>query len=799
MFKNYFKIAFRNLFRQKTYSLINIIGFAIGLAVCLTISFYVIDDLTFDRFHDNAKNIYHLLSMDSSKNEGALSYSITAGPLVATMADNIPEVEAATRVTTFRQEGFGRVLEDGEEQINDRTNVLCLLGDTEFFNIFNFEILAGNIENPLEDLNGVYLTPTIAETLFPNEDPIGQPILAGRMENAYVAGIVQECPVNSHLQYQAILPLNIQSNPVWWDSWENLALIGYFSINENADPDVVKRKLITYASEAGFADVFIPGMQPLLDVHLGSAHLRYDYLNSGKNDKMKVYTLGIIAILVLIIASMNFINLSSAKATRRAREVGMRKIVGGNKDQIFWQFLGESVIVTLISVFIALVLFEIAIPHLNNFLQKDLSFNLIENYFFTLLIFAISLIVGILAGIYPALVLSSFEPISVLSGNFGTSRKGISLRRILVVSQFAISIALIISVFIVLQQIQYLNSIDLGYNRENVVVVPNLVDNENGPVLKEQLLNLSFVESVAVISNMPGGMLVRLEVFPEGFNEESGMMFDRLMIDNDLVETLQLRLLEGRGFSSEFPSDIQEAVIINETAAKTMGWADPIGKTIILIDENETRLVRTVIGVIKDVNLTTTRRKVNPMVVVHSDQIYPIILVKLKPGDNEQALAEINRVVKKINPDENNEIMFFNDFFNFQFSQDRAFATNIAVFSILAILIACLGLFGLSSFATQQRQREIAIRKVMGSSVKSIVFLLAKEFTRWVIVANILAWPLAWYAMRSWLQNFVYQTNMNLFIFIGSGLIALIIAFFTISIQTVKAANINPVEALKYE
>ncbi|MFC1898105.1 ABC transporter permease [Candidatus Cloacimonadota bacterium] len=798
MFKNYIKVAFRNLFRQKTYSFINIFGFAIGLAVCLIISFYVIDDLTYDRFHDNAKYIYHLLTVDNSENEGALSYSITSGPLVATIADNIPEIEAATRVTSFGQVGLGRVLEEGEEQIDDRINYQTLVVDTDFFNVFDFKILAGNIENPMEDLFGIYISPAVAETLFPDEDPIGQPILFGRMPDAYVAGIVQECPVNSHLQYQVIVPLNIQNNPVWWDSWENLALIGYFRINENADPSEVKRKLVEYAAEAGFAEVFKPDMQPLLDVHLGSGHLRYDFMNFGRNDKMKVFTLGIIAILVLIIASINFINLSSARAARRAREVGMRKIVGGNKSQLFLQFLGESIIITLIAVIIALALFEIALPHLNDFLQKNLSFNLIENYAFTLLIIAISLTVGILAGIYPALVLANFQPISVLSGNFVTSSKGVLLRRILVVGQFAVSIALIISVFIVLQQIQFLNSIDLGYNRENVVVVPNF-NNENGPLLKQKLEDLSFVESTGVMSNMPGGTLVRLEGIPEGYNEEDGIMLDRLMIDNDLVETLQFTLLEGRDFSNDFPSDVQDAALINESAVKFLGWDDPIGKTIILIDETEARLLKTVIGVIKDVNLTTTRRKVNPMVLVHSDQFVPRILAKLKPGNHEFALEEINRIFLEVYPDANVNFLFFNDFFNFQFRQDQAFAVNIAVFSILAILIACLGLFGLASFATQQRMREVAIRKVMGSSVKSIVFLLAKEFTRWVIFANLIAWPLAWFAMNNWLQNFVYQTNMNLLIFVGSGLVALIIAFVTISFQTVRAANINPVEALKYE
>jgi putative ABC transport system permease protein len=473
--------------------------------------------------------------------------------------------------------------------------------------------------------------------------------------------------------------------------------------------------------------------------------------------------------------------------------------VGGDKSQLFFQFLGESIIITLIAVIIALALFEIALPHLNEFLQKNLSFNLIENYSFTLLIIAVSLVVGILAGIYPALILSNFQPVKVLSGSFVTSSRGVLLRRILVVGQFAVSIALIISVFIVLQQIQYLNSIDLGYNRENVVIVPNFGNNQNGRALKEELKNLSFVENVGVLSNIGGGTLVRLEVIPEGYGEDDGMMFDRLLIDDDLAETLQFRLIDGRDFSPDFASDVQNSCITNRAAIKALGWENPIGKTLTMIDENEARLERTIVGVIDDVNVTTTRRKVNPMIIAHIDQFYPRFLVKLKPGINDEVFPQIMEVVERFNPNANFQLLYFNEVFNFQFRQDRAFATNIAVFSILAILIACLGLFGLASFTTQQRKREVAIRKVMGSSVRSIVMLLAKEFTRWVLFANLIAWPLAWFAMHKWLQNFVYQTNMNLLYFIGSGLLAFVIAFVTISFQTIKAANINPVDALQYE
>ena len=798
MLKNYFKIAFRNLLRQKTYSFINIFGFAIGLAVCLIISFYVIDDLTYDSFHEKPEDVYHMLTLDNSEADGALSYSITSGPLMAGLVDNIPEISAATRLTGFGRVNVGQVLENPEEQIEDQLRTLAIAADADFFKVFSFRILAGEKENPLENMSGVYLTPEIAEAVFPGEDPVGKPILAGRMEKAFVAGIVEAPPVNSHIQFGMIIALNIERNPVWWDSWENLSLTGYFRIHPESDPVQVKQKLISYARDGGFAEVFEPDMQPLKDVHLGSSHLRYDFMNVGKNDRLKVYTLAIIAIFVLIIASINFINLSSARATRRAREVGLRKVIGGNRIQLFWQFLGESVIITFIAMILALAIFEIAIPQLNNFLQKNLNLHLIENYKFTLFIVATSIVVGILSGIYPALILSGFNPLSVIQGSFKSSRKGVLLRRVLVVGQFAVSIALIIAVFIVLDQINYLNSIDLGYNRENIAVLPNF-DNEQTLVMKDKIENLTSVESVGTISNMPGGTLVRLEVVPEGHNVDKGMMFDRLLIDNDLIETLQIKLREGRDFSADFPSDVENAALINEAAMKTLGWDDPIGKKIVMIDENEDHLERTIIGVIKDVNLTTVKREVNPMILVHSDQFVPRLLIKLKPENQEFALQELNRIFLESFPEANLNILFFDDFFNFQFQQDRAFAVNIAVFSVLAILIACLGLFGLASFTTQQRQREVAVRKVLGSSVKAIVFLLTKEFTKWVLLANLIAWPLAYYGMSKWLENFVYRTTFNPLIFVAAGFIALIISILTISFQTFKAANINPANALQYE
>jgi len=802
MFKNYLKVAFRNIYRQKTFSFINVFGFAIGLAVCLIISIYVVDDLTYDRFHKDAENIFHMLTMDSSEADGALTYSITAGPLMANLVESVPEVEYATRLTSFGGLRISSQIKGAEAEAEpkpkDFIQALALAADSSFFDVFSFEIIKGEMDNPLSDPKGYYLTPEIAEILFGKEDPVGKPLNDPGLENAYVAGIVEAPPANSHLQFQMIVPLRIESNAVWWDSWENLALIGYFKINKNADPDEVERKIAIYASNRGLAEVFTPKIQPLLDVHLGSNHLRYDFVNFGRNDRDKVYTLIIIALLVLLIASINFVNLSSAGAARRAREVGMRKVLGGDKKHLFMQFMGESVIVTVLAMFLAIMMFEIAIPHLNDFLNKNLEFHFFDNLLISFLILIFSIFIGLLSGIYPALVISNFSSLSVLQGKFSSSTRGVLLRRILVVGQFSMSVALIISVFIVRDQINFLNKVDLGYSRENVIMFRNR-DDQKGKLLKERISDLTSIDNVGVITARPGGTLIRLEVIPEGFSSDEGMMFDRLSIDEELPEVLDFKILEGKTFSKGFSAEAQEGAIINETAVKTLGWQDPIGKKLILIDENEKRIEKKIIGVLKDVNFTTTRRKVNPMVIIHHEDFIPRIVVKLKSGSETIAIDDIKRIYAEIYPENPFNFSYLDEIYNFQFDDDKSFGLNIAVFSALAILIACLGLFGLVSYTIQQKRREIAIRKVLGSTVKSIVLLLTKEFTRWVILANIPAWPIAYFAMKSWLNNFVYRTELNIFIFITSGLVALAISILTITLQTISAANTNPSEALKYE
>jgi len=795
MLKNYLITALRNIARQKTFSAINIFGFAIGLAVCMIISFYVYDDLSYDRFHEYSQDIYRLLTKDVSVDD--LMYGITSGPLVAGIKDGVPEILTATRISNNGGENIRRadieIVEDAED-----IHAFTLIADTGFFEVFDFKIVAGNSETPLLDPNGVYLTPEKAEQVFGDEYPIGKPVELMEIEGAFVAGIVERPPTNSSIFFECIVPFRLDWSPIWWDSWRNVALTGYVRLQPYAELEDVKQKIIKYAADNGFASIWQPRLQKLTDVHLDSGNLRFDTMNWGRSDRAKVISTGIIALFVLFIASINFINLSSARAAKRAKEVGMRKIIGSSRKELVFQFLAESLLITYFAAIIAVAIFEISIPYLNDFMHKQTTVNLLQNLDIILVIFGAVSLVGLLAGFYPALIISGFKALSVLKGSFNSSKRGIIMRRILVVGQFAISISLISSVFIVKSQIDYLNSIDIGYNRENVVDLP-FHNDEHLEAYQEKVMQLPGIESIGMINSLPGGTLQKFQVFPEGENEENGTMFDKIQIDEGLISTLKMELVYGENFKTELSEANTDNVIINETALEYAVWeGDPIGKTIRIQRENDTQEVKTVIGVVKDFNFTTTRRTVNPMFLDYSNENYAF-LVRINEMQSGTFLAAVEEIFHEFYPDANFRATYLDDVYNFQFRQDQTFATFIAVFSIIAIIISCLGLLGLSSYMTEQRTKEIGIRKVLGSSVTQIVKLLTVDFTRWVVLANFIAWPLTWYAMNLWLNEFVYRMQMNIGLFIVSGLAVIIMALLTIGVQTVRAANSNPVKELMYE
>lgn len=798
MISNYLKIALRNLYRNKGYSSINIIGLAIGLAVSLVITFYVLDDLTYDRFHENPGSIYRMLTIENEQDNSAITYSITSGPLMVALNEGIPEILASTRTFGVGNVGINRLVEN---ETADPANAVFgrgVLADSKFFEIFNFKILRGADASALDAPGNIWLTPRIAEALFGDEDPIGQPLDVPQLDEARVAGLVEAPPDNSHIKFDMIAPLRPELNPVWWDSWENLMLTGYVKLQENADPVIVLEKIEKLARERGYPDIYLPGLQPLLDIHMGSAEHRYDQYNLGKTDSSIVYALTIIGLLVLLIAAINFINLSTARASQRAREVGLRKVVGSDRKRLIMQFLGESIILTLFAMLLALLILEITRPFIIDILGKQINISVSKNPILLLHLFIVAVGIGILSGIYPALVLSGFKPITVLRGQFKTSKKGVFLRRVLVVCQFTATISLIAGVLIVLRQIDYLKNLDLGYTREQVVVIPNPLTTEED-LLKNELLQMGEVIRAGRASNTPGPGFLRIEVIPEGTDRSSSRMFQRLLVDEAFTSTLDIEIVAGRGFSKEISADRENCLLINETAFRMTGWDTFQGRHVDVIEVDGKPVQKQVVGIIRDVHFSPTRQSMEPMMFQLDPRESNLLYLRLAPGDLTQTMESIESKFKALYPDIDFNFFFLDDVFDRQFNTDRNFAANMGLFSGVAIFIACLGLLGLVSFTIGQRRREIAVRKVLGCSEGRIVGLLATDFLKWVALANLAAWPLTFYGMNMWLDGFIYQTPFSLTPFIIAGCSVLAVAAMTLSYQAIRAAIANPIKSLRYE
>ena len=805
MFLSYFKIAYRNLLKHKGYSAINIIGLSLGLTVSLVIAFYVIDDLTFDSFHNDSERIYRVLTLENSGGTEMI-YSITAGPIIPASVDNIPEIEAGVRAF-----GMGRPLvAPGNVPVQEmnQTNAIQLRGyitEPEFFDVFSFKILSGDRENALKTPNGILLTPESAELLFPNEDPVGKQLTIQFMgpgngngqQDPFVIGIIEKPPLNSHVQYDFIIPLQIDNNALWWNSWENFMLQGYVKLNNPANEEIVESKLNDLARANNMPEINTPRLQPLLDVHMGSAEHRYDGTNNGKNDATVVYALAIIGLMVILIAAINFINLSSARASQRAREVGLRKVVGSNKSLLIFQFLGESIFITFAAMIIAVLTIQFTIPMLSDFLGKQLEIDFFGNPRLLLFMILVALFVGGAAGLYPAFILSSFRPVTVLKGEFRRGKKGVLIRRVLVVCQFAITITLVIMVLVIQDQIKYLQGLDMGYNRDQVIAMfaPNNADD----LLLERTRNLTGVVSVGRSSGVLGGDYIRYEVIPEGKDREESSMFQQIAIDDGFFNTLEIEMADGRNFSRDFISDTSEAIIINETAAKKAGWRDAVGKRLSMVEVDGSTTKKRVVGVVKDFHFTNTRQGMEPLFFQLNTQNTFLFVVRLAAGRINETIDELSTLYSEVYPGRNFNFQFLDDVFDQQFNADREFATNVAYFSGFAIFIACLGLLGLVAYAVDQKKSEIAVRKVLGSGELTIIKLLSFDFLKWVLVANLIAWPLAYYGVVKWLEGFVYRVSLNPVPFIISGLGALTVAFLTMLYQTIKAARTNPARALRSE
>lgn len=792
MLKNYLTIAIRNLFRSKETSLINIFGLAIGIASCLLIVLYARFELSYDRFHSNSDNLYRVLTIDEALGVSSNLVGITLPALGPTMKAEIPEV-----TKSMRMQGAGRSLLDHEEKQLYTENMAYV--EPSFFDLFDYKLIEGDTADFNAPRKAV-MTEDMAQRMFGSESPMGKLITVNNGNEYEVVGIMENTPPNSHLQFDFIgsmYPTEQDSNLVQFlNSWNSISMVTYVTLNDPNGEQAVKDKMEEIIRQHDVGENFSVTLQKLGDIHLGSNDILFDGYNQNKTDGDYVYTMLIVALFVILIAAFNFMNLSTARSVKRAREVGMRKVLGAVRGQLISQFLGESILLCVVSLIFAMGLVSIFGRFLPLPIEENLLIYLLKDPVMLSGMIGGTLLLGILAGIYPAFMLSNFLPAKVLKGSFATSASGIWLRRVLVVSQFAASIAMIIGTFIIYQQLNHIKNADKGFSTEQIITV-QLGDNQlrqNYDALKNELKQNSNILDVATVSSMPGSGFGRNGVRPDGTPEDDIWIVSVMNMDENYFELMDMEIVEGRNYSREFSTDPQEGIIINEAFVREVGWESGVGK-ILHLGNNQ----RTVIGVVKDFHFASMRHKIEPLMIFFNPNASGQIALKLDASQMTASLNAVEAAWKKVNPNHPFEYRFFDEDFGRQYQSDENFGKLIVNFTALAILIACLGLFGLSAYTAEQRTKEMGVRKILGASTGNIVGLLSREFALLILIASVIAAPLAWYAMDDWLQDFVYRINIQWWVFIAAAGLALIIAMFTNAYHALRTARHNPAEILRYE
>lgn len=804
MFRNYIKTAWRNIKKNKLFSFINILGLSLGIATCFIIMLYVQDELSYDRFNKNADNIARVI-FKADVNGGKINESVTMPPVAATMKKDFPEVQDATRLLGY---GSSKILYKDKIFKDDR----FAFADANFFSVFTLPMIEGNAKTALLQPHTVVITQSTAKKYFGDENAIGKTIILTADNNLpyTVTGVIKDIPANAHFHFDMFGSLT-NFGDANSDTWMGGSYHTYLLLKPGTDlkkmearfPAMVKQymgpqiqqqmglsleQFTSKGNSLGFA------LQPLTAIHLyGDTTNEFE---PGGNASY-VYIFGGVALFMLVVACINFINLSTAGASKRAKEVGVRKVAGSGRFQLIKQFLSESILITLFALLIAFVMVELALPAFNNFSGKQLNFNLKP----ALAFIGLGLIVGVLAGIYPAVYLSSFKPIAVLKGKLTASHKSFGLRSGLVVFQFFISVALIIGTMVVYQQMKYIQNKDLGFNKEQLITIPNSYAlGNNQQAFKQHMLQDSRIVSATMSWYKPAGPsnYNNALAYPQG-NEGRIVNGVEYHIDEAYIPTMQMKMLTGRNFSKEFATD-SFAIILNETAAKAFGWnnATAVGKTI--IRQNSDRGINIpfhVIGIVKNFNFKSLHEAVSPLYMTLNAE--GGLIFRIKTTDVAGLLATMKKEWDSYKTEEPFEYNFMDDLFNKTYSTEQKTSNILTIFSMLTIFVACLGLFGLATYTAEQRTKEIGIRKVLGASVSQVTQMLSKEFLKLVLVASLIAFPVAWWAMHKWLQSFAYRIHIEWWVFAVAGLTALCIALITVSFRAIKAAVANPVKSLRTE
>jgi putative ABC transport system permease protein len=808
MLRNYLKIAWRNLIRHKGYTFINVFGLAIGMACCLVIFLFVRDELRFDRFHAKADRMYRIIN-HRTLNNAQMMMARTPPAYGPALRNTFPEVQEMVRLFDF---GSKQLVTYQDRKFFEPG---ILLADSTFFDLFSFPLTRGNPAEVLRSPDAMVLSETMARKYFGSQDPIGKMLTIDGTYAFRITGIMQDLPRHSHLQASFVGSLGSLRNMVGAErlkSWGWQQLYTYLVLTDGYDPTQLDAKLPAFMARnapdelaQGMNSRSNYGLQALTDIHLHSADIEYDIAQKG--DIRYIYAFSIVALFTLLIACFNFMNLSTARSARRAREVGLRKAVGAERTQLIGQFLGESVLQTGLAMVFSLLLALLVLPVLNEWTSKSLEFVSILNGPFLLGLLGAVAVVGLMAGAYPAFFLSSFQPLNVLKGNVKSGQGGAFLRRNLVVVQFAVSIMLIIGAGIVFQQVQYIQQKNLGFSNEQLVSVPlrtNAMRRDVQTIKDELRRNPSIVGATACYG-VPGGQFAGDGIRLPGRSQEfSTNMF---LVDEDYIPTMGMTMVAGRNFSKTFGTDVREGFVLNETAVRELGWGSPaaaIGKAIewnIWAPATPADSIKRgkVIGVVKDFNYKTIHQKIEPMVLQILPSEYSHVVVRIRPEATTVALGVLEDKWQSLASEWPFEYTFLDEQFADQYRSEQIFSKVFGLFTFLSIFITCLGLFGLSAFMAEQRTKEIGVRKVMGASVVSIIGLLSKDFLKLVLIALLVASPVAWYAMNRWLQGFAYKVDIEWWVFALAGLLAVGIALLTVSFQSVKAALMNPVKSLRSE
>ncbi len=807
MFKNYLKSAWRNLTKKKTFSFINIFGLAVSITCCMLICAYLYKQLNYDTYPKDAKQIYRV-ELHLTDN-GAITIFPNVDVAVGKgIKDAFPEVQATTRLVPWSNV-FVRY--NNKQFKEDKIAMV----DSNFLQIFSIRFIEGNEQTALNEPNSIVITKAFSKKYFGDEDALGKSLSFGTNAGnlVKVTGVIDKIPYNSHFHFDAFITTS-GNQFAFANTWSNIGWFTYLVLNKNADvpkleskfpqlvsehvvPEVQHDMGVSLAQAQKSVNTFVFKLMPLTKIHLYS-HTKYELEPGG--DIQYVYIFGALAFFILLLACVNFTNLATASAGKRSREVGIRKVLGSLKNQLVFQFLAESVLMAFCSLIIALLFIYLLLPWFNNISGETIKFGFFLNPLVVFLIIAFAIITGLIAGIYPAFFLSSFQTIKVLKGTSAQGKGKSYLRNALVIFQFSISIILIIATIVVYQQLHFMQNKKLGYDKEQVAIInDSYLLGKNQAAFKQKLLQDSRISEVSIARGIPANMnMDGTQIYPQEKkdNENHSEIHTNIYhIDDDYIPAMGMKIISGRNFSPDFPTD-SSGTLINESAAKALGWNDQnaVGQKLVRSGNKAFKVV----GVVKDFQYASAKQQIAPL-IMFLDNRGNSIIVKMKTADIKNLLTDIKSKWNSFNPGGPFGYTFLDESFNNLYQAEERTGKIFTAFAIIAILIASLGLLGLVAYTAERRTKEIGVRKVLGSSVNGILFLLIKDFVKLILLSTLIAIPVSWWAMHQWLQDFAYRIDISVWIFIAAIISALIIALLTISFQAIKAAMMNPVKSLRSE